>query len=132
MKNTRYEKGFAVLLSILILAAVGVAVSVSLLYLSINAAQTAISVQESQEANALANTCAEIALQKLVTASSFTGTGSLTLGQGSCTYTVATITSPNDSIKSTGTVGTTVRRVQITIAIPQLAISLWQELGTFN
>jgi hypothetical protein len=132
MKPIHPQKGFAVLLSVLVLAAAGVALCVSLLYLSINAAQTAGTFQESMQANGLANACAEVALQKLVTTSSFTGTGSLTLGQGTCTYTVATGSGSTDSIKSTGTVGMTVRKVQITIAIPQLTVSLWQEVGDFN
>jgi hypothetical protein len=123
-------QGFAVLLSVLILAAVGVAIATSLLYLSVGTSQTALATQESAESNALANACAEEALQKLVTSSAFTGTGALTLGQGTCSYTVA-VSGTNDSIKSIGTVGITVRKAEIIIAIPQLTISSWQEVSDF-
>ena len=125
------KRGFAVLLSVLVLAAVGVALSTTLLYLSIGGTQTSLAISESQEANGLANACAESALEKLAVSSSYIGTASLTLGAGTCMYTVIGNGS-SDSIDSTGTVGSTIRKVEIKIAIPQLTVSSWQELGDFN
>jgi len=132
MRNMTQKRGFAVIISILIFAAIGIAISTSLLFLSASAAQTTIALQESAEANNLANACAEIALQKLVTSSAFVGTATTTLAQGTCNYNVAAFGVSADKIKSTGIVGTTVRKVQITIAIPQLVIFSWQEVGDFN
>ncbi|HEV7449315.1 MAG TPA: hypothetical protein VGP13_02120 [Candidatus Paceibacterota bacterium] len=132
MKYTPPQKGFAVIISVLIFAAIGTVISTSLLFLSVSAAQTAIAMQESSEANNLANACAEIALQKLVTSSAFVGTATTTLAQGTCNYGVAAAGAAADKIKAVGTVGTTVRRVQISIAIPQLVIFSWTEVGDFN
>jgi hypothetical protein len=125
------RRGFAVLLSVLILAAVGMALSTALLYLTIGGTETSLALSESQEANGLANTCAESALEKLAASASYTGTASLTVGAGTCTAVVISNGS-SDSIDSTGTVGSTIRKVEIKIGIPQLTVSSWQELGDFN
>jgi hypothetical protein len=132
MKHMIQKRGFAVIISILIFAAIGIAISTSLLFLSASAAQTTIAMQESAEANNLANACTEIALQKLVISSIFVGTATTTLGAGTCNYNVLTFGTSADKIRSIGTVGTTVRKVQITIAVPQLVIFSWQEVGDFN
>lgn len=123
--------GFAVIFSLLILAAVGVVISTSLLYMSVANTQTAVALQSSYQASDLANACAETALQKLVTSSAFVGTGSLTLGQGTCSYTIAANGASADKVTASGTVGTVVRKVEISIAVPQLVIFSWQEVGNF-
>ncbi|MEI7719736.1 MAG: hypothetical protein WCI89_00810 [bacterium] len=124
--------GFAMLIAVLSLAVVGVAVSTTLLLLSIAGAQTTLATQESAEAKTLASTCAELGLQKLVTSSAFVGTGNLTVAQqGSCAYTVAQINASNDKINATGTVNQTSRKVQVVITIPNLVITSWQEVGDF-
>ncbi len=120
------------LLSVLVLAVVGVAVSTTLLLLSVSAAQTATNVQESQGAKALANACTEIALQRLVVSASYLGNGLANIGQGSCTYTVAQIDSSRDTVGGTGTVGEMVRKVQVTITIPGLIVTSWQEVADFQ
>ena len=79
------QKGFAILLSVLVLAAVGMFISTTLLLLSLSASQTAGSLQESTQAKALASSCVETALQQLILSNSYTGAGSATLGAGSCT-----------------------------------------------
>ncbi len=122
------NQGFAMLLSVLILAAIGMFISTTLLILSVSAAQTTGSLQESQQARALASACVEKGLQQLITLNTYTGSGSQTLGLGTCTYTVSTIDPYNDSVVGVGTVGQTTRRAKAIIYISQLLVTSWQEI----
>lgn len=119
------------LISVLALATIGVAVCTTLLLLSIGAAQASLATQESAEAKTLASTCAELALQKLVTTPAYLGTSNTTLLQGTCAYTIATQSSGNDKINATGTVNQTSRKIQIIITTPALGVVTWQEVGDF-
>ena len=124
------QKGFAILLSVLVLAAVGMFISTTLLLLSLSASQTAGSLQESTQAKALASSCVEMALQQLILSNIYIGTGSATLGAGSCTYSVAAIDSTHDTIRGVGVVGQTTRRAQAIMYVPQLLVTSWQEVGS--
>ena len=88
-------------------------------------------MEQSNQAKALANACAEEALQQIRDSTPFTGTGNLTLGQGSCNYTVTSGGGQNRTIASTGTVGSIVRKVKTTIdkINPGINITSWQEVA---
>lgn len=116
------------LLSVLILAAIGMFVSTTLLILSVSSAQTAGSLQESEQARFLANACVEKGLQQLITSTTYTGSGSLTLSTGSCTYTVSAIDSSNDSVVGSSTVGQMTRRAKAMVYVSQLLVTTWQEI----
>ncbi len=123
------QKGFAMLIAVLALATVGVAISTTLLLLSISAAQASLAVQESAEAKTLANSCAELALQKLVATRTYIGTSGTTLMQGTCAYTISQLNLSDDTISATGTVNQTFRKVQVVVATSSLTIITWQEVG---
>lgn len=138
MKNTKNIKrppikrdgGFILIMSIIILAAVGVALVSALLSSSVGGYKIARLGESSVQARGLADACAEIALQKLTTSASFTGTGSATIGNGSCSYTVAAVGSVG-TVTSSSTVGAVVRKVKILLSVPQLILASWQEVGDF-
>ena len=119
------------LLAVFLLAAIGAAVSTTLLMLSVSSAQTSGTLQESLEARGLANTCAELGLQHMVGHTTYIGNGSLTLGQGSCTYTVAQLDASRDAVTGTGVVGGTTRKVEVIIVAAALSVTTWQEVPTF-
>lgn len=125
--------GFVTLTSVLIVGAVGTAIAVSLLLLGLGSTRSSFALEQSKQARALADACAEEALQQIHDSTPFEGTGSLTLGQGNCTYTVTKGTGQNRTIISTGTVGTIVRKAKITIdkINPTIKITSWQELADF-
>ncbi len=122
------QKGFAMLLSVLILAVVGVAISTTLLSLSISSTQTATTLHESQKAGAAVEACVEKALQLILTSPSYTGTGSATLGTSGCTYAVSQVSTSNSRIHATSTVGQTTRKVLVQVTVPQRVIMTWQEI----
>lgn len=122
--------GYITLISVLIIGAVGVAIAGSLLLLGLGSSRTSFALQQSNQAKALANACMEEALQRISDSIPFTGTGILTLGQGTCTYTVTSTGGQNRTITSSGTVGTIIRKVSVAITkiTPSIVISSWQEV----
>ena len=128
------EKGVLTLMSVLIVGAIGLSVGVSLLLLGLGNSKTNLALEQSNQAKALANACAEEALQQIRDSESYVGTGSLALGEGTCLYTVTNTGGTTRKITASGTVGSVVRKNQITISAiaPLIVISSWQEVADFN
>lgn len=124
------KKGYVTLISLLVIGAVGLAVATSLILTGVGSSRTSFSLEQSNQAKALANACVEEALQRIWILDTFTGTGNLTLGQGSCSYSVTSATIPK-TITASGVVGTLTRRVAVTIdaLYPYLSASSWQEVA---
>lgn len=129
--NNRSQDGFITLISILVVGAVGVAITLSLILLGIGSSRTSFAVEQSNQAKSLANACAEEALQQIRDSTPFTGTSSLTLGQGTCTYTVTSQGVQNRTITASGTVNTIIRKVTIIIdkINPTIQVVSWQEVA---
>jgi hypothetical protein len=124
------RNGYITLLSVLVVGAVGVAITVSLILLGLGSARTSLAWQQLHQAKALANACAEEALEQIREVTAFTGSGNLSLGLGSCTYIVASQGGENRTIVASGTADTAVRKVNITITAinPLIIVSSWQEI----
>lgn len=123
------SRGFIVLLSVVIVGAIGVAIAVSMLLLGIGSSKSSLVLVQSQQAKALANACAEIALNGLRLSETYTWPGVQTIGAGTCT---AGLTGSGDSgrgVTSQGTVGTVVRKTSITgiNLSPQAVVTQWAE-----
>lgn len=127
------QRGFITLLSVLVLGATGTAIVASLLLLGIGSSRTSFSGEQSNQTKALANACAEEALQQIRDSTPYTGNGNLTLGQGTCAYAVTSQGGQNRTITASGSIGTITRKVKVTIdAIqPDIEIASWQELADF-
>jgi hypothetical protein len=133
MDRQVYDKGFITLISILVASSVAIAISVSLLLLGLGSSRSSFAIEQSNQVKAVANACVEEALQQIRDSSGFTGSNNLTLGQGMCSYTVASGGGESRNIIVSGMVGTIVRKVEVTInAInPKINIVSWQEVGDF-
>ena len=127
------KKGYIALITVLITGAIGVAIATSLLLLGLGSSRTSFALEQSNQAKALANACSEEALQQIRDSTPFTGTGSLTLGQGTCGYTVVNDGGENRTVTASGTVGTVVRKIKIIVNTINPAINLtsWQEVADF-
>lgn len=127
------KKGFVTLLSVLIIGAVGVSIAVTLLLMSIDASKTSVINTKSEQAKALANACAEAGLQQIRSSVSYTGTTTLAIGLGNCSYTVTNTGGQTRSINSTGIIDTTVRKVEILIdqINPTILVTSWEEVSEF-
>lgn len=121
------------LLSVLVVGAIGLAVTVSLLLLGLGSARTSFAYEQSGQARALAEACAEDALQQIRDDSAFTGTDTFLLGQGTCIYSVTNTGGQNRTIMSTSTVGTMVRKVKVMLngVDPEMSVTSWQDVADF-
>jgi hypothetical protein len=137
------NRGYVALLSVMLIAAISTAVAFSLLLLSASNAATTYTLIQAAQARAIANACAEAALGMIrysVGNSAYVSTiGPYTIGSGngsgSCTYTItSTGTAEGRKIQASGTVGTLVKKVQVTITnvAPSFTVSSWQEVTDFN
>lgn len=131
--NNKKRGGYIILVSVLVVGAVGIVIGISLILLGLGSSRTSLALEQSNQAKALANACAERALQQIRDSTSFEGTGNLNLGQGSCTYAVTKLSGENRIVTASGVVGTVIRKVRITIdsIYPQIKVSSWQEVADF-
>ena len=123
------ERGYIALLAVLIVGAATTAIALTLLMTGVDSQRSTAISQQSVQARNLAFTCGQEALQQIHDNGSFTGSNPLSMGQGSCTYTV---TNPGANIRniiSVGTVGGVSRKINATATIGAAAITLssWQE-----
>jgi hypothetical protein len=127
----RQASGYVALIAVLIVGAVSVAVSLALLTIGTDSQRAALVEQQSKQARTLAVTCSEEALQQIHDTTTFTGTNNLSLGQGSCTYTVSNTGGNTRSIATSATVGSVVRKIQlyVTIGTSSISITSWQEVS---
>jgi hypothetical protein len=86
--------------------------------------------QSSIQARNLAVACGEEALQQMHDDTSFTGTNNLSLGQGTCTYTVTNLGGSSRQVDANGTVNGVVRKIQIyaTIGSSSISVTSWKEV----
>lgn len=131
--QSQKKKGYITLMSVLIVTAVGVAMTVAVLLGGLSASRTSFATEQSNQTKALANACAEEALEQIKTTSSFTGTNSLSLGQGTCTYDVTSQGGQSRTITASGAVSTLTRKVEVIISTinPTITVISWQEVDAF-
>ncbi|HCE87097.1 MAG: hypothetical protein UW39_C0003G0032 [Parcubacteria group bacterium GW2011_GWC2_44_17] len=135
MKYKKYynqpQYGYITLISVLVIGAVGLAITISLILLGLGSSRTSFALEQSNQTKALTNACAEEAMQQIRDSMSFTGNGNLSLGQGTCNYTVTSQGGQNRTITALGTVGTIVRKVKIIISKinPTITVTSWQEVA---
>lgn len=130
MVNTR-QSGYVALLTVLVVGAAATAVALVLLVSGADSQRSTLVEQQSKQARALAVACAEEALQQIHDNIAFSGTNSLSLGQGNCNY-VVTVTAPTTrSIAVTGTIGNVVKKIQTyaTIGTSSISVTSWQEVS---
>ena len=124
------KKGYVLLISVLIIGAVSSAIAVAMLNLGSGITTSGIYLEKAYQAKGLAEACAEEALQQIRDNTAFASSGSLALGNGSCTYLVTNLGSENRQINTTGTIDIVFSKIQINInqINPKIIVSNWQEI----
>lgn len=128
------QKGYVALLSTLFLVAIGGVVAGSVILLGLGFSKTSFALDQSTQAKALANACAEEALEKLRESVYYTGSESLTFSDTSCQIQVISgVGNSSRTIQTIGTVGTHQRKVKVVVTTvhPTIVISSWQEVADF-
>lgn len=127
---TTHQNGYVALLAVLIIGAASLAIATTLLISGADMQRQALAEQQSIDARNLATACAEEGLQQIHDSTIFTGTNNLSLGLGSCSYTVTNTGGATRTIDSSGTVNGIVRKIKVyvTINTSSLSITSWQDV----
>jgi DeoR/GlpR family transcriptional regulator of sugar metabolism len=131
MRSTRQSGGYIALMAVLIVGAASLAIGLALLTMGADSQRSTLIAQQSAQARSLATACAEEALQEIHDDTAFTGTDNLSLGQGTCSYTVTNTGGNNRTITASGVVGEVTRKLEIyaTIGVSSISIISWQEIS---
>lgn len=124
----RKEQGYIVITSTLVVFAIGMMTALFLLQVASNEVHNTRTVEQSNLAKAFANACAELAIQRMITSPTFTGTSTQQMSGGSCDYTLTRPTSSTAVIDASGTVSTIKRKVQVNMNTSLSSITKWQEV----
>ncbi|MDI6820871.1 MAG: hypothetical protein QMD65_01695 [Patescibacteria group bacterium] len=125
------KKGFIAILAVLIIGAIGITITISVLLLGLGFTQSSFIIEQSGGARALANACVDQALQQIRNFPlSFSGR-SLTINSGTCNYVIIDNGGQNRTINAKATLGGVTRKAKIVInkINPYINIASWQEVA---
>lgn len=133
MKKVFNKNGYITLISVLVAGALILLITTTLLITGITFSKNGLALENSNQAKALADACAEEALQQIRDSVAYSGGATLNIGNGSCNYTVLSIGGQSRNIQSVGTVNGYVRKVEINIdkINPQINVTSWQDVDIF-
>jgi hypothetical protein len=127
------RRGYVALLSVIFISATGVMIMISVIAAGVNASRTDFATQQSGVARAMASSCAEEALQRILESGITSGTDSLTLASGTCSYTISSTGGQNITIRATGVKDAAMAKILVEVATttPSIVLSSWQEVSDF-
>lgn len=135
--KTKYKggprRGYIALLSVIVVGVIGTAIMLSVMLLGVSISKTDFAVQQSGSAKVLASSCGEEALQKILETSTTSSAGNLSMGYGTCSYTITSQNGQNITVNAIGVTGTVTSKVKIVVSTtsPSIILSSWQEVGDF-
>jgi hypothetical protein len=127
------EDGYVLLTSVIILGAVGVVVAASLLLGGSSATKTSLLAQQSAIASVYAENCSELALDRIRSDASYSGTTTINFPDGMCSYVVTTTSATTRDVNATGIVGSISRKHKVVIGNlgPPITITSWKDVADF-
>jgi hypothetical protein len=127
------NSGYIALLSVIIVGAIATTIAVTFTLLGVGLSATSFAQEQASQARGLANACLEEGLQQIRSSIVYTGSGNLSIGQGTCSYTVTNLGGSNRLVIASSTVGTIIRKVQtnVTAITPTIVTSSWLEVAYF-
>lgn len=131
LADKRQENGYIAVMTVLILGAVATAIGITLLLTGTDAQRITLGEQQSRQARSLAIACGQEALQQVHDNIAFTANNtSMSLGQGSCRYSVGVSGGSARLISASGTVGGVTRKIQanVTINASTITVGNWQDM----
>jgi hypothetical protein len=123
------QQGFMILLAVLIVGAVSLSVALYLLRGGADLQRSTLVSQQTAQARQLADACAEEALAQIQANSVYVGTATVSLGQGSCSYTVANPGGTARTVTTSSNVNGNIRKVQVNATIgTSISVTSWQDI----
>lgn len=135
MNGSHLQGGYAFLIAVIVIGAIALAVTGSLLLLSVSAGRNALTVERSARAFSFARTCAEHALLKLSEGTGYIGNEDLVYPEGSCSIlTVGGSGNENRTLCVEGEAGGVVRRIEILLqrVLPSVRVYSTREVDIFT
>ena len=128
-----FESGFVALISVLIVAAVGLGVVLTLLSLGIGNIQTSGELVSAVRSRNFAHSCAEDALANASAGNTPPWSGEISFDGGSCSYTVADDGTENIlNIEATGAGAVNKTVIKFNAASSTVTINSWKEVPDFQ
>jgi len=132
--SSQRQKGYILLLSLLVVGAIGISISIGILLVGVGSSQNGIVIEQGLQARMLSHTCAEYALDELRKDDSYSGNETLSFTEGDCEVRPVLGTgNTNRTVQTIGTTGQANGRVEVEISVvsPEVTISSWKEVGSF-
>ena len=131
--HNKKKKGFVIIYAVILTGSVTLAMALYFSWLASFSLRSGIQLKKSEQGRHLANTCAEIALQKIWDDKNFSGSGNFSGHGGSCTYQVNNFGGDNREIQSVGTVDNIIRKAKVSIDKVGFLVNVisWQEVADF-
>lgn len=129
--NTQHKGGYILLLSVLFLSAISLSIGLFVVQTGLAGSQNVFVYEQSYQALAGAEACAETALQEIRDDTPYTGSDTLSIVGGSCSYEVTSQGAQERVVEVEAVVGETVQRLRIEIESinPEIVITSWQEIS---
>jgi hypothetical protein len=127
----KQKKGFVTLVSVIILGTMGVVIVTGNLSVVTDNIVGVSTFEQSKQARALADSCAEIAINKLKLNNEYTGNEEITLPFGICTIgSISGVGNTNRSFQTTSKFKEVTKKVDVRISIvnPITEVDLWEEV----
>lgn len=117
-------------MSVIILGALGVAVSTSVVLLGLGSSQSSLTYDESNRSRGLAEACIEEGLQKIREEETYIGSNELTFTGGDCAYLIEDIAGSQKRVTASSTVRDITRKISVdTSALrPKIIVDSWIEV----
>ena len=135
MTRQNSQSGFVLLITCIVLLAIGTSVAASLLVVGVWESKSVLSFEAGTAARAHADACLEIALGKLRLDESYEGAETVDFSPGSCTRGAVSLNESTYTISSTGEISNAVRRVRAQATRTELtgnvSIVRWEEVSEF-
>ncbi len=128
------SQGYIVLISVLIIGVVAIAITTSILFFGASSSRMLLSVEELYKTKALANACAEQALEELRQNNNLAnGEHIIYIDEGSCEYTLIVGTGDNRTLQIVSEIRQTFRKTEIIVdqLKPTINVSSWKEVTDF-
>ena len=129
------RKGYAFLITVLAIGTIAAATASSLLLLGVGAGQTALTTQQSTQAQQYAIGCSERALLSLLEENTYPGNETIDFTYGSCTILpVGGAGNENRTICTEAESGNSIRRYEVVVErlLPSPSLYSWQEVTAFT
>lgn len=127
------QKGYVVIYSVIITGAIVMGIIFSGSWISVNSIKSSRVLADSKQSKAMADACAETALQKIRDDVNYSGSGNLNIGVNACSYTVFNQGTENRLIQASASVDGSISKIKILIDTinPRINVISWQEAADF-